>query len=231
MLILVLLLGISSPINSVPPAAEAAEDTNLFLPLIFEEYPLPFEMVITLWQNGQYPGNYSHLYGYVFDLNADPLYSVILEVDLVDIVCFEPPCDDNSWTVQFSPALPALLPGQVNPFAFSAPCEAKFCDHIVAVRAVSASRTEPNGYVYYPLTVAGWEHIDDTLLGTIRNDSTHSLQNLRLVAQELTKCTWREAEIAASELDPGKETTFTIDFPEYCLGDNLVIVGQGAAQP
>ena len=228
----ILLLGLPATASGISPAPEPAEALLQFLPLIFKVYPPPFDVVITLHTSCGPPPNYSSLvYGYAIDAIPEPLYNAILEVDILTLSCFEEDCETIYRTERISPALPALLPGQVNPFAYAGFCEAKFEDHIIDVRPVSASRSEPDGTVYYPLTIPAWEQVGDTLSGTVRNDNNVALQNLELVAQELTRCWWREAEIASATLGAGQETTFTIDFPEYCQGENLVIVGQGAAQP
>jgi hypothetical protein len=142
----------------------------------------------------------------------------------------EDPCSPYTRRERISPALAATLPGQVNPFYYSTMCY-KSCEEIIGVDAVAASRTNPGGAVYYPLTVVSWEHAGDVLDGTIRNDSDQSLQDLSLVATDLTYCAWRPAEITDATLEPGAETTFQFDYNQTCLDNTLLIVGQGVAQP
>jgi hypothetical protein len=129
------------------------------------------------------------------------------------------------------PALDATLPDQINPFRYDL-LLGKASALIDEVRPLSASLGDPDGEVYYPLTVLNWEHKDGILDGTVRNDSGLPLHRVRVVVAELSKCGWREADIADGVLQPGQETTFSRSgYSQTCLGDDLVVVGQGAALP
>ena len=71
--------------------------------------------------NGCHYGGYTWVAGYVRNLSTTPLLSVTLEVDMtVHPFCLPlpgaPACGPYPATVQVKPALPATLPGQINPF-------------------------------------------------------------------------------------------------------------------
>ena len=232
LLTFILFLGILRATNDVSPQSEMAEETYLYLPLM-QKLPPHVEVVVTA--RGELIGypTYYYVYGYVHSLVPDPLYSVILEVEVTIYPYCEPPdepCDPYTEMARISPALTATLPDQVNPFSYSL-LLGKASASIGDVRAVAASRTEPGGEIYYPITVVSWEHTDGTLLGNIRNDSDQSIHIMRLVVAELKKCSWREAELDDTTLKPNRRTSFQLNFSDTCLGDNLVIVGQGAAPP
>jgi hypothetical protein len=81
------------------------------------------------------------------------------------------------------------------------------------------------------LTIINFTYEDPILSGTARNDSGQSLDQLRIVVVELEKCSWKLATVDSQNLMPDQETAFHLNYPSGCLGDSLVIVGQGAAQP
>lgn len=221
------LFGTTSDVSTKP---ETNEEHYLYFPLV-EHLPIRMEVVVT--SAGSFPpSDWKHIYGYVQSQEPDPIYSVLLEVEGTYVPFCDPgePCDPFTVHWDISPALTATLPGQVNPFSDVSFCY-KSCFYLKSVRVISASRTEPDGYIFYPLTIVEWEYADGTLFGTIRNDNRQTLQKLRLVVAELGRCGWKEAEIAVSTLAPGLRTTFQLEFLQSCLTDNLVIVGQGAALP
>jgi len=160
-------------------------------------------------------------------LEAEGIYSPFCDDD--------EPCDPVTVKIPITPALPAILPNQINPFSDENLCYKACVTYHSSVRVISASHTEPNGDVYYPLTIVKWKYSAEDeykgiLSGTVRNDNRQTLHNLHLVVAELEKCAWREAEIADTKINPNRQTTFQLPFYEGCLGDNLVIVGQGAVQ-
>jgi hypothetical protein len=231
--VIILLLGFFSATSDISTQSETLEEHDLYFPLV-EHLPIHMNAVITF--NGHFfglPSN-SILNGYVMSQDPDPVYSVILEVEGTHYpFCEYPePCDPYPVKIPLEPALTATLPGQVNPFKIWSLCY-KDCTVYHSVRVLSASRDEPDGGGYFPLTVVRWEYADGTLSGTIRNDNRRTLHNMRLVAAELklAGCGWKEAEIEDSTLEPGRRSTFQLQFSESCLGDNLVIVGQGAGWP
>jgi hypothetical protein len=192
---------------------------------------LPVEAVVTArGEQIGYP-TYYYVYGYVRNLAARPVYSVTVEVE-VTIFPYEPPYTLSSMEkFQVTPALTATLPGQANPFQYGL-LLGKASASIGGVRAVAASFVEPSGDVYYPLTVAGWEHKGALISGTVRNDSGRTLHKARVVAAKLDRCTWREAVLDDVVLQPGQETAFHLDYySSACVDDSLVVVGQGAAPP
>jgi hypothetical protein len=235
LLTVILLLVMFGATGDVKPISATAEETHFYLPLV-EKSPPQIELIVTDIYNYAFT-SYNHIYGYVHSLIPDPYYSVTLEAEgtFYPFCDDDEPCDPVTVKIPISPALPATLPNQINPFSDSNLCY-KACTVYHSVRVVSASRTEPNGDIYLPLTVVKWHYTAENeysgiLSGTIRNDNHHTLQNLRLVVAELEKCSWREAEIAGETLNPNRQTTFQLSYYESCLGDNFVIVGQGAALP
>jgi hypothetical protein len=230
-----LLLFIFGGMGGITPITETADETYLYFPLV-QRPPPKIEIVVTDIYNRAFTAN-NHIYGYISSLIPDPYYSVTLEAEgIYSPFCDDDePCDPVTVKIPITPALPAILPNQINPFSDENLCYKACVTYHSSVRVISASHTEPNGDVYYPLTIVKWKYSAEDeykgiLSGTVRNDNRQTLHNLHLVVAELEKCAWREAEIADTKINPNRQTTFQLPFYEGCLGDNLVIVGQGAVQ-
>ena len=230
-----LVLGALYSIIPVDPARSGerpSESYAHYLPVV-SRAPVPAQAEVTA--RGEligYPTNY-YVYGYVKSLVSEPLYSVTLDVD-VTIYPYEPEgefvLEPYTQTISVTPALSATLPGQFNPFAYSL-LLGKASASIGDVRAAYASYTSPDGYRYQALNITDWEYGEGIISGTARNDSSKDLHHLRVVIAKLEKCRWREADLDASTLAPGQETNFQMILSEACFGDQLIIVGQGAAAP
>jgi hypothetical protein len=207
------------------PTSQPTEEYILYLPLV--QSTKVVEAVETArGEEGFYPTEY-YLYGYVRNLITEPLYSVIVDLE----VTIWPYLYPTSYTeiIHITPALTATLPGQINPFSYSM-LLGKADASIGSIRGVS-SNPWVGGDKYYPLTIISFTYEDPILSGTARNDSGQSLYKLRVVVVELEKCEWQLAIVDSQNLLPGQETAFHLTYPSGCLGDSLKIVGQGAAQP
>lgn len=230
-----LVLGTLFPVNPLGPplsAEKAFERYAHYLPVITRA-PLPVQAEVTA--RGELIGypTYYYVHGYVRNLVSEALYSVSIDVD-VTIYPYEPEeafvLEPYTQTISVTPALSATLPGQYNPFTYGL-LLGKASASIGDVRAASARYTSPDGYRYQALNITGWEYVDGVIRGTARNDSSTDLQHLRVVIAELEKCRWREADLDANTLAPGQETNFHMNLSEACFGDQLIVVGQGAAVP
>lgn len=234
-LVITLAVVMFGGIGEATPINETSEEIIFYFPLV-QKSPPQIEIVVTDIYNSAFTAN-NHIYGYISSLIPDPYYSVILAIkETYYPYCDDgEPCDPIVLEVPISPALPATLPNQINPFSDKELCYKACVDYHSSVRVISGSLTEPSGDIYYPLTVVKWKYTAEDeykgiLSGTIRNDNHQVLHKLRLVVAELEKCAWEEAEIADTKINPNRQTTFQLEFWEYCLDDNLVIVGQGAAE-
>ena len=230
-----LVLGTLHPIHPVRPTGSAEEPHEgyvHYLPVVARA-PLPVQAEVTA--RGELIGypTYYYVHGYVHNLASEALYSVTIDVD-VTIYPYEPEEElvsgSYTQTISVTPALSATLPGQYNPFTYGL-LLGKASASIGDVRAASASDTSPDGYRYQALNITGWEYVDGVIRGTARNESSTDLHHLRVVIAELEKCRWREADLDISTLAPGQETNFQMILSEFCFGDHLIVVGQGAAAP
>ena len=209
------------------PTSQPTEEYILYLPLV--QSPKVVEAVVTAGgERGDYPTEY-YLYGYVRNLTTKPLYSVIVDVEVTTWAYGDPPPPPYTEIIHIKPALTATLPGQINPFSYSF-LLGKASASIGPIRGVSSSPWV-SGDKYYPLTIISFTYEHPILSGTARNDSGQSLNQLRVVVVEPEKCEWQLATVDSQNLLPGQETAFHLTYPSGCLGDNLKIVGQGAAQP
>jgi hypothetical protein len=167
--------------------------------------------------------------GYVRSPIDRPLYAVAVDIDFA----FQsyppegplpPPYTE---IIRVSPALTATLPGQINPFSYDL-ILGKTTAIIGEARPAAGSPKQPTGEIYRPLTVVGWGYADGTLSGTVRNDSDRPLSRARVVVADLTGCSWREAELAATTIQPNQEAAFHCAFSEAALEGDVRVVGQGA---
>jgi hypothetical protein len=230
-----LVLCVLYPVNPVDPVHSVEKSSGSYahyLPLV-SLAPLPVQAEVTA--RGELIGypTYYYVYGYVNSLVSEPLYSVTVDVD-VTIYPYEPEgesvLEPYTQTISVTPALSATLPSQNNPFTYGL-LLGKASASIGDVRAASASYTSPDGYRYHSLNITNWEYVDGVISGIARNESSAALSHIRVVVADLEKCRWREATPEESTLAPGQETTFQMILPEACFGDQLIIVGQGAAAP
>jgi hypothetical protein len=227
---IVLLLGPLSASGPAPLPAEKAEAASAYLPFVARSWTAA-ELVVTANDSDIGYPSYYWIYGYVRSPIDQPLYSVAVDIDVTTTSYWPPdePPSTGTGAIRVSPALSATLPGQVNPFSYVLTL-GKASASIGEARAAAGTAIEPEGESYHPLTIVDWSHADATLSGIVRNDSGRTLRKARVVVAELAKCSWREAELATTTLQPGQETTFQRTFfYEFCLGDDLTIVGQGAA--
>ncbi len=201
-------------------------ESNIYFPFV-ENTPFNIEIVVTeFWYDFTHHG----LFGYIINNETNPLYSVILGIQ-TEYVCTDPgyPCDPYTKIYYVLPALDVTLPNQPNPFYFKVLCY-RSCEYIEKIFVASANRVEPSGENYYPLTVVNWDYIpidenSGRLSGIIRNDSKKTLHNMQLVV--FGPCAWRYAQIASSTLKPGRRTSFELAGSEDCLGNEILISGQG----
>jgi hypothetical protein len=233
-ILFVCLLRSSSQLPLALPASLPMRDAGrvIYLPILLRSNPIN---VVVTYLNGYPQGMYYYALGYVE--NAD---SVSFEVTLVADVTVYPfpaggtPTPPTTTTVLFKPALDVTVPGQRNPFSLLTWCY-KGCYVTTGVRVAQVIPLGSDRGTYLPLTVADWLYKDGALTGVVRNDSSQALDNARVVATglvnpEFANCAWKEAALETVNLQPGQETTFTIDpYSYYCTGDQLLIVGQGHA--
>ena len=114
------LLALGAPLTARPATRpEPAEMRPAqYLPVVLRS-PIPVEVVETA--RGAIDGYPSHyfVYGYVRNLTSAPLYSVTLELE-VTMYPYNPDGAQQPYLerVPLSTALPATLPGQINPFSY-----------------------------------------------------------------------------------------------------------------
>ena len=117
LLITTLLLFIFGGMGGITPITETADETYLYFPLV-QKPPPNIEIVVTDIYNRAFTVN-NHIYGYISSLIHDPYYSVTLEAEGIYYpFCDEDePCDPVTVKIPITPALPAILPNQINPFS------------------------------------------------------------------------------------------------------------------
>lgn len=231
----ILIFVILSLTGTVISSSNPSTVNQYHFPLVVKSIP-DLGVIVTYRDNdGMVTNNY--ISGYVQNRGTEPYYSTLLEVDVISYpYCdpVDPPsnCEPYFGPISLKPAFSTTLPGQINPFFHSNLCY-KACIYYYNVRVAFANNIDPDGVDYLPLEVINWDNVieDDyyvTIMGTIRNDSDDTLQNLRLVLTNLEYCFPRESEIVDSMIKPGRRTTFQINkYKKSCLNDNLVFVGQG----
>lgn len=217
-------LEASATLTSLLPQAYPSDDFVLYLPLVAAS-PVAQAVVTARGERTGYPTEY-YVYGYVRSLVSEPLQSILLDIDITIFPYDDPPPPSYITTVQVTPALTATLPGQINPFAYSL-LLGKASASIGDVRVAQAYRIPAGGDLYEPLAILDWEYANQVLSGTARNDNDHPLVLGRVVVAELQRCAWREAVLDSLLIQPGQETTFRLSYSAACLGDQLVITGQG----
>jgi hypothetical protein len=226
------LIMLTTPISAMPAAdlKAPAEQFSQYLPVIATP-ALPVEVVVTA--RGVIDGypSYVWVYGYVRNLTSTPLYSVSLDIE-VTWYPYDPDGSLQPYTERapLIPALPATLPGQINPFAYSLTL-GKASAVLGEVRAISTSSSGMGGVVYYSLALASLAHDGLNLRGTLRNDSGKPLYAARVVVAEQsnTTCAWVQPQLATTALQPGQALDFHIDnYYQYCHGDGVVAIGQAA---
>jgi hypothetical protein len=229
---ILLLIALSVPVIARPATRPAPADVRpmQYLPLVTTS-PIPVEVVETgrgVYEG--YPSDY-FVYGYVRNLTLTPLYSVTLELE-VTIYPYDPGGNLPPYTerVQVDTALPATLPGQINPFVYNlilGKAGAEFGE----LRAASANTTAVGGAHYEPLTMVSLERDGENLRSTVRNDSTLPLYGVRVAVVEVQNatCSWKRPSLDTTTLQPGQTLSFQIDnFYQYCHGSPVLVLGQGA---
>ena len=178
-----------------------------------------------------YPSHY-FVYGYVRNLTSTPLYSVTLEL-AVTMYPYDPEGDPQPYIerVPLSTALPATLPGQINPFSYDL-LLGKASAALGELRVVSANSSAVGGDRFYPLTMVALTRDGANLRSAVRNDSTQPLHAVLAAVTELQNatCAWKRPSLQATTLQPGQTLTIQIDdFFLYCHGDPVTVLGQGSA--
>jgi hypothetical protein len=233
LIIFLLLIGLGAPITARPATQPPAVDLRpaLYLPSILRS-PIPVEVVETA--RGAIDGYPSHyfVYGYVRNLAATPLYSVTLELE-VTIYPYIPVGDQQPYVerVPLTTALPATLPGQINPFSYDL-LLGKASAQLGQLRALSASSDAVGGALFFPLTTVSLARDGANLRGAVRNDSARPLYGVLVAVAELQNatCAWQRPSLETTTLQPGQTVAFQIDnFFLYCRGDPVAVLGQGSA--
>jgi hypothetical protein len=208
--------------------------SNTYFPIVAKS-SFNIDIVVTELYN-----SYSDTYidGYIINNESNSLHSVRLGIQTTEQAWWCNPLIDPPYPcteIEYrSPALDATLPNQPNPFRYSCYGKGTSCVDINNIFLVSARRIEPSGENYYPLTDVNWDYIpidenSGRLSGIIRNDSKKTLHNMQLVV--FGPCAYRYAQIASSTLKPGRRTSFELAGSEYCLGNEILISGQGTITP
>ena len=215
------------PILLTPPSAPSAAFT-LYQPLVHKAARL--EIVETArGEDSGYPAYY-YLYGYVRNRTAEPLYDVIVDLEVTIWPYDDPPPPPYTETVHLIPAFTATLPGQINPFFYSLTLGKAYAD-IGPILGYSAN-SWAGGNRHAPLTIVSYHYEGTTLSGTARNDSSQTLHDNRVVVFEPGKCAWKATVVDALTLQPGDETSFHLDnYYSACVTEDLMVLGQGAYQP
>jgi hypothetical protein len=230
------LLALGAPLTARPATQpEPAQMRPVqYLPAIIRS-PIPVEVVETA--RGAIDGYPSHyfVYGYVRNLTSTPLYSVILELE-VTMYPYDPEGQPQPYIerVPLTTALPATLPGQINPFSYDL-LLGKASAELGALRVVSANSSPVGDAVFYPLTMVSLVRDGANLRSTVRNDSAQPLHGVLVAVTELqnARCAWKRPTLDSTSLQPGQALTFQIDdFFLYCHGDPVAVLGQGStAEP
>jgi len=212
----------------------------VYLPILLKERQPGSFMEAVITTEGyelSFPNQY-FAYGYVRNLTTEPLYDVFIHFE----VTWYCSIDDlgNTGIFDVTPALAATLPGQLNPFAISI-FEIKNCYPSIGPIVGISANPWVSGEEYFPLTITGYDYVDSTVSGTVRNDSDKLLQHARVAAllpepqlgeyQGNRYCGPVEATLDTDTLLPGQENSFTIGYYNCDVDDTLIIVGQGAYQP
>ena len=233
LIIALLLFALGVPTTARPATQPPAAGMRpmQYLPLV-KRAPIPVEVVETArGVIDGYPSFY-FVYGYVRNLTSTPLYSVTLELE-VTMYPYNPDGDPQPYILPMPliTALPATLPGQINPFAFEM-LLGKASAELGELRAVSANSDAVDGAIYYPLTMVSVTRDGANLRSTVRNDSAEALRGVLVAVTELqnARCAWKRPTLEATTLQPHQALTFQIDdFFLYCHGDPVAVLGQGAA--
>jgi hypothetical protein len=238
-LLLILFIGVPTALAKAwrpQPPVRLAEPFTHYLPLV-QYIPgqpnlEPLEVVETA--RGEIEGypTYYYLYGYVRNLTSEPIYDVVLDLEVT--ICpysgEDPPPPCETGIVQMRPALTATLTNQINPFGYSMML-GKASGSIGPIVNVSYGPWT-SGESYYSLTILDYEYQAPYVTGTLHNDSGHPLHAARVVMLEPVNCGRREATLGLDTLMPGEETTFSARYGASCgVNDHLFISGQGAFQP
>ncbi|MBX0328883.1 hypothetical protein K2Z83_14480 [Oscillochloris sp. ZM17-4] len=219
---------------STLPATGAQPTSDIYLPLVVNPVA-NLEVVITAANYAcdddhpcmSYPG-YIYVIGYVRNLTDAPLYNVVLVTEETnEFMCWGG--NSSHFIVKIIPELTAVLPGQINPFAYGH-AVGKSCDSFNPVSLWGGSTYSPDGLSYYPLTVMSWQHDSQgQVSGTVRNDSGHTLTKLRVAIQHTTSYETPSVEVAADTLAPGASTSFSAS--DITKSGTVMVVGQGTAAP
>ena len=231
------LLGLQAAFAGDSPALVPAEPADTFfqyLPLVQYIPPEPEPAIIEAVKTVQgeiegYPTVY-YAYGYVRNLTTEPLYDVVVSLDVTIFPYEDPPLKPDD-IFQISPELTATLPGQLNPFTFVL-LLGKASASIGPIVGVTASPWQ-GGDAYTALTITAYTYADSAVTGTVRNDTSLPLHHARVGGYEPNLCRWLEAKLDTDELLPGQETSFSIAYSSsYCFdGPDYTVIGQGAYQP
>jgi len=211
------------PVFSSTPSAAFA----VYLPLAHKATRL--EIIETAsGEDIGYP-TYYYLYGYVLNRTAEPLYQVVVDLEVTIWAYDDPPPPPYTETVHLIPAFAASLPGQANPFYYDL-WLGKASASFGPILGYSAS-SWVGGDRHSPLTIVSYQIEGTTLSGTARNDSPQALHDIRVVVFDPTKCPWMATVVDKLTLQPGEETGFHIDHYSGCVSEDLQVLGQGAYHP
>jgi len=217
-----------------------AISAEVYLPiLLIDKQPGSFMEAVITTQGYElsFPNQY-FTYGYVRNLTTEPLYDVFIHIE-VTWSCSSDALGSTGIS-NVTPVLTATLPGQLNPFSISI-FEIKNCSPSIGPIVGISANPWVSGEEYYPLTITGYEHVDSTINGTVRNDSGKTLQHARVAGllpgpqpgeiEGYRYCGPAEAALGTDILLPGQETSFSISYYTCEVDDSVIIVGQGAYQP
>jgi|GEM_PF-3452400 len=203
----------------------------VYLPAVVGE-PALFRVELTLSRNScappspscQFPPSH-FVAGYAYTLTDTPIYSATVTLSSVWSYYGEEPTT-GVLAHQLRTALPAVLPGQPNPFQVEYQL---YRDDVffVRVEAGTSSRTSTSGRTYHALTVGTWSRTGSTVQGTVRNNTAWTLLEAQVVVSH-PSCPWQNATLSATTLGPGEQARFTVS-QVSCAAADLRIVGQGAA--
>jgi CSLREA domain-containing protein len=169
------------------------------------------------------------VYGHLNNLVSTPVYYATIGIEETFYpYCYPDPCDPYETTEIVYPAFPATLPGQINPFSWSVWLGKAYIT-VNQVRVISESLSGGEGSTYYPLTILNWWREGNAVVGSIRNDSGEALVNARVVVVS-DECAWKEAALSSTDLQPGEETDFRLDY-FYCTGEDVSVIGQANSGP
>ena len=178
------------------------DNVLLYMPIITQE--LPMQVVITGRDFVFDIPPYSYVNGYILNTSEEPLYEASLLVTLYD-------SSAATETRVIRPFFTATLPGQPNPFGYTAFGTSEHAIYIGAVTLNTARYRLPDDPTYAALEITNYITETNQITGTVKNSSDKSVKDARVVIfYEDGKCEPVDASLITTTLKPGESTQFNL---------------------